>query len=130
VTVESPLGYEGSFPCSPIGARQARCALTTFAKGWLSGRELTDFEGAVGEVLANAVEHGGGPSITVKCYVDAGRVVAEIEEHGAGFLPPTAIRAPRGGALRGYGLFIVHRLLDKVEYLDNGCRIRLIKILR
>lgn len=125
--VHTPRRYEGSFPCSPIGARQARCALRAFAKAWLNGRDLTDFEGAVGEVLANAVEHGGGPTIAVACYFDSGRVVAEIQDHGAGFLPPAAIQAPAGGALRGYGLFIMHRLLDEVEYLDNGCRLRLVK---
>jgi anti-sigma regulatory factor (Ser/Thr protein kinase) len=110
-----------------MGARQARSAITAFARGWLRGRDLTDFEGAVGEVLANAVEHGGGPEITVRCYFDCGRVVAEIEDHGAGFLPPQAIRAPVGGAPRGYGLFIMHRLLDEVEYLDNGRKLRLVK---
>jgi anti-sigma regulatory factor (Ser/Thr protein kinase) len=127
VIVRTPRRYEGSFPASPIGARQARCAVTAFAKVLLRGRDLTDFESAIGEVLANAVEHGGGTRITVECYVHSGRVVAEIQDYGAGFLPPEAIKPPTGGALRGYGLFIVHRLLDKVEYLDNGCRLRLVK---
>jgi anti-sigma regulatory factor (Ser/Thr protein kinase) len=110
-----------------MGARRARCAITAFAKTWLSGRDLTDFEGAIGEVLANAVEHSGGAEISVECYVDSERVVAEIQDHGAGFLPPAAIRVPAGGAPRGYGLFIMHRLLDEVEYLDNGCKLRLVK---
>lgn len=127
VVVQTPRRYQASFPCSPIGARQARCAITSFAKARLSGRDLTDFEGAIGEVLANAVEHGGGTEIGVECYLDAERVVAEIQDHGAGFLPPPAIRVPTGGAPRGYGLFIMHRLLDEVEYLDNGCRLRLVK---
>lgn len=127
VIVQTPRGYEGSFPCSPIGARQARCAITAFAKGWLSGRDLTDFEGAIGEVLANAVEHGRGSKISVECYADSDRVVAEIRDYGHGFLPPAAVRVPTGAALRGYGLFIVHRLLDEVEYLDNGSRLRLVK---
>lgn len=125
--VRRPRGYEGSFPCSPIGARQARCAIKAFAQSWLSGRDLTDFEGAIGEVLANAVEHGRGLKIGVECYADSDRVVAEIRDYGGGFLPPAPVRAPTGGALRGYGLFIVHRLLDEVEYLDNGSRLRLIK---
>jgi len=127
VIVQTSRRYEGSFQCSPIGARQARCAIKSFARTWLSGRDLSDFEAAVGEVLANAVEHGGGPMITVECYFDSGRVVAEIQDHGAGFLPPAAIEAPSGGALRGYGLFIMHRLLDEVEFLDSGCKLRLVK---
>ncbi len=91
------------------------------------GRDLTDFESAVGEVLANSVEHGRGTKITVECYSDSRRVVAEIQDYGAGFLPPPTSEAPAGGAPRGYGLFIMRRLLDEVEFLDNGCKLRLIK---
>jgi len=127
VIVPRTSAYEGSFPCSPVGARQARCAITAFARGSLSGRDLTDFEGAIGEVLANAVEHSGGSRITVECYVDSGRVIAEIRDYGAGFLPPAAVQAPARGALRGYGLFIVNSLVDEIEYLDNGRRLRLTK---
>ncbi|HEY6327537.1 MAG TPA: ATP-binding protein [Candidatus Cybelea sp.] len=119
--------YQKSFPCSPIGARQARCAVRTFAATWLSGRDLNDFEAAVGEVLANAVEHSRGEAIAVECYFDSGKVIAEIQDRGRGFPAPAAIVAPAGGALRGYGLFIVHCLLDKVEYLDGGRTLRLVK---
>jgi len=120
--------YKGSFPCSPIGARQARCAVRTFVNSWLSGRDLHDFEAAIGEVLANAVEHSRGESICVECYFDSGEVIAEIQDRGCGFHAPAAIAAPAGGALRGYGLFIVHCLLDKVEYLDGGRTLRLVKV--
>jgi anti-sigma regulatory factor (Ser/Thr protein kinase) len=99
----------------------------TFVKTWLSGRDLHDFEAAVGEVLANAVEHSRGETICVDCYFDSGTVTAEIQDRGCGFLTPATIAAPAGGALRGYGLFIVHCLLDKVEYLDGGRTLRLVK---
>jgi anti-sigma regulatory factor (Ser/Thr protein kinase) len=126
VIVQAPR-YEGSFPCSPVGAREVRRAVAAFAKTWLSGRDLSDFEAAVGEVVANAAEHGGGDTITVECYLDMGRVVAEIGDRGPGFRPPAAIEPPRGAAPRGYGLFIVHRLLDEVEFLDRGRTTRLVK---
>ncbi len=128
VIVRAANRYRGSFPASPIGARRARCAVTTFAKAWLSGRDLNDFETAVGEVLANAVEHGGGESVTVECYFESGKVVAEIRDRGGGFLPPAAFQAPLGGAPRGYGLFIMHCLLDEVQFLDGGRTLRLVKV--
>jgi len=127
VTVHAPQRYQATFPSSPIGARQARCAVTAFAKAWLRGRDLNDFEAAVGEVLANAVEHGGGDRVSIECYFDSGKVVAEIRDSGGGFLPPPAIRVPQGGAPRGYGLFIIHCLLDDVEFLDGGRMLRLVK---
>lgn len=127
VTVHAPQRYQATFPASPMGARQARCAVTTFAKTWLRGRDLSDFEAAVGEVLANAVEHGGGDHVSIECYFDSGKVVAEIRDSGGGFLPPPAIRMPRDGAPRGYGLFIMHCLLDDVQFLDGGRMLRLLK---
>jgi anti-sigma regulatory factor (Ser/Thr protein kinase) len=127
VIVRAPRRYQGSFPCSPIGARQARCAVRTFVRAWLSGRDLNDFEAAIGEVLANAVEHSRGEKIAIECYFEAGKVIAEIRDRGCGFPTPAAIEAPQDGALRGYGLFIVHRLLDEVEYLDGGRMLRLVK---
>ncbi len=101
--------------------------VTAFARAWLRGRDLSDFEAAIGEVLANAVEHGGGDSVTVECYFDSGKVIAEIRDCGGGFLPPAAIEAPLRGAPRGYGLFIMHCLLDEVHFLEGGRMLRLIK---
>lgn len=87
------------------------------------------FEMACGEALANCAEHGDGPTISIDCWFDAGRLIAEIRHHGRGFVPPPIVCAPPRGALRGYGLFIMQQVVDRVEFLDGGTGMRLIKFL-
>lgn len=126
----SALRFRGCFPCSPTGARRARKLLTNFAKAWFRDSDLVHFELASGEALANCVEHGGGPKLSIDCWLDGGRLITEIRHEGRGFEPPARISAPPQGSARGYGLFIMHSLLDAVEYLDGGTGLRLVKKLR
>jgi anti-sigma regulatory factor (Ser/Thr protein kinase) len=98
-----------------------------FASAWLSGDNLIAFELACGEALANCVEHGGGPTLSVECWLEEGRLIAEIRHRGRGFNPPQSINPPPRGSPRGYGLFIMHEVLDAVEYLDGGTGLRLVK---
>ncbi|MBV9718473.1 MAG: ATP-binding protein [Candidatus Eremiobacteraeota bacterium] len=118
--------YRGSFPCSASGAREARREYVKFAAQRLSGRDLSDFETAIGEALANAVEHSHASTLTVTGFDDGERLVAEIRDDGRGFLPRLDIEPVRG-ALRGYGLYIMHQLLDEVEFSDDGRSLRLVK---
>jgi anti-sigma regulatory factor (Ser/Thr protein kinase) len=120
------LRYKNTFPCNPSAARLARKALVAFARAWLKGADSTDFESAVGEALANAIEHGKCSIVTVECWYDRQKLVAEIRQNGFGFEPPTA-HAPQQGSSRGYGLFIMRTVMDHVEFLENGTRVRLIK---
>ncbi|HEV3091579.1 MAG TPA: ATP-binding protein [Candidatus Cybelea sp.] len=122
----TPLCF-GRFPCSAEGARRARRLVIDFAKSRLFGEDLVSFELAAGEAVANCVEHGGGPTLTVKCWVEDGRLFAEIRHRGEGFEPPERVEAPPRGAPRGYGLFIMHEVLDGVEFLEGGTGLRLIK---
>jgi anti-sigma regulatory factor (Ser/Thr protein kinase) len=127
VDVTQPPHYTETFACTPPEARRARKAVALFASAWLQGTDSTDFETAVGEALANAVEHSGCSQITVDCVYTHQRLVAEIAQNGFGFKPPLDRRAPAHGAARGYGLFIMHSVLDKVEFYENGTRVRLVK---
>ena len=122
--------YLGSFPCTAAGARRARALLKQFAQSVLTPRELQDFEAAMGEALANAVEHGQGSALSVSCWSEPGAIVTEIVHDGRGFLPPSRVALPPGAAPRGYGLFIMHQLLDEIEFLDDGRRLRLVKRVR
>jgi anti-sigma regulatory factor (Ser/Thr protein kinase) len=119
--------YRSVVPRSPSGAREARLQVKRYAQQWLAAEDLADFEMALGEALANAVEHGGGSTITVSCAVQKGKFVAIVEDRGPGFvwqgLPP----APRDGAIRGYGLFVMHALTDEIDILDDGRKVRLAK---
>lgn len=110
-----------------MDARRARKELRAFASAWLRGIALNDFESAAGEVLANAVEHGRGTTLSISCRYADGAVIAEVAHDGVGFLPPAEVGAPPHGSMRGYGLFIVYKVIDEVAILDGGRRVRLIK---
>lgn len=120
--------YKATFPCCPSEARRARKALAAFAKGWLCGTEATDFESAVGEALANAINHGKCKSLMIDCYFARRELVAIIEQqNGVPFDPPAKSQPPAEGAVGGYGLFIMRSVLDELEFAENGRRVRLVK---
>jgi anti-sigma regulatory factor (Ser/Thr protein kinase) len=119
--------FKETFAGTPHDARRARKAVADFAAAWLHGTDSTDFEVAVGEALANAIEHGKCSCLTVDCVYARQRLVAEIAQNGLGFEPPRDRRAPEQGSLRGYGLFIMQSLLDRLEFHENGTRVRLVK---
>lgn len=118
--------YLGSFPCSAAGARSARSALKQFARLYLANRQLDDFETAIGEALANAVEHSAATKIAVACAYESSHLIAEIKDDGCGFFPAASVSRPPHDAVRGFGLFIMHQLLDEIEFLDGGRRLRLV----
>jgi len=119
--------FSRRFPCSAAGAREARALVAGFAANWLSGDDLIGFELGAGEALANCVEHGGGPVLSVDCWLDGNRLIAEIRHQGRGFNPPERVNPPPQGAPRGYGLFIMHEVVDGVEFMDGGTGLRLFK---
>jgi anti-sigma regulatory factor (Ser/Thr protein kinase) len=119
--------FSRRFPCSAAGAREARTLIASFAANWLSGEDLVGFELGTGEALANCVEHGGGPVLSVDCWSDGTRLIAEIRHQGRGFNPPERLNPPPQGAPRGYGLFIIHEVVDGVEFMDGGTGLRLFK---
>jgi anti-sigma regulatory factor (Ser/Thr protein kinase) len=119
--------FSRRFPCSASGAREARKLIAGFAANWLSGEDLIGFELGAGEALANCVEHGGGPILSVDCWLDGNRLIAEIRHQGRGFKPPECVSPPPQGAPRGYGLFIMHEVVDGIEFMDGGTGLRLLK---
>jgi anti-sigma regulatory factor (Ser/Thr protein kinase) len=78
---------------------------------------------AVVEACLNAMEHGGG-RVTVRLTGDRdgdrSRMVVEVEDHGVGFDPATAPRNTAAHVLgraskRGWGLTLIHELMDEVQ---------------
>ncbi len=75
---------------------------------------------ACGNLVANAVEHGGGP-VRVRGRVVAGRVRVEVRDTGPGLPAPVSVlvsRRRRRGAARGRGLAIAARIAE-----SNGGRL-------
>jgi anti-sigma regulatory factor (Ser/Thr protein kinase) len=96
-----------------------------------TGQELADIETAIGEALANAAEHGHRPGgvFDVAVYVEGGAAVIEVLDEGAGFAhEPDPVNAlPPPDIARGFGIFLMRRLMDGLEFEEHGRRVRLRK---
>jgi anti-sigma regulatory factor (Ser/Thr protein kinase) len=124
--------YRRSYPQTSKAVGRARRDIVDFAEACgFSGQPLCDIEVAVGEGLANAVEHGHRGEGDFDVYVrrDSVALIVEIKDGGRGFdlrtLP--ARESPPVDALRGFGLFIMRELMDEIHYTDSGTRLRLLK---
>jgi serine/threonine-protein kinase RsbW len=121
-----------SYPPSGQSVRRARRDVVEFAASCgFSGQALDDIEVAVGEGLANAVEHGvrGDGGFVVMVRVENGSLVIEIKDDGRGFDHGKVCAAahPPVEALRGFGTFIMRELMDAVQYSEAGTRLELRK---
>jgi anti-sigma regulatory factor (Ser/Thr protein kinase) len=124
--------YKARFPSSYESVRRARRAIVEFVKPWFEEESLRDIAISVGEALANAVEHGHGEGddFEVCCQYDGRQVSIEISDHGPGFARWNAgdYGPPKSKAPRGYGIFIMHSLMDSIEYAHGGSCCRLVKL--
>jgi len=84
--------------------------------------------------VRNAIVHGNrndpAKSVTVTYWVDAGKVNIEVADEGAGFdyknLPnPTAKENIMKNS--GRGVYLIRRLMDRVEFNEAGNVIRMTK---
>ena len=81
----------------------------------LSRQELEEFIFAVGEALANAIEHSRSSDvIEVRCQVENDKIVATVVDSGAGFRSGFVPKAelPDAYSERGRGLPIMRRCTD------------------
>lgn len=108
----------------------ARNAIAGFARiCGFSNDEVADIRIASGEALSNAVEHGRtrrSSGFSVRCSFDEERLVIEIRDNGDGFLPvSTAIPLDIEGSDRGFGILLMRRFMDGVQFERNGTLVRL-----
>jgi anti-sigma regulatory factor (Ser/Thr protein kinase) len=97
-------------------SRVIRDGVAAFARANGVGEDdLTHFLTALGEALANAVEHAraDGP-IVVEVRIGADRIVATVQDSGVGFSTPLLgeQELPAPEAERGRGLPIMRRCCD------------------
>jgi anti-sigma regulatory factor (Ser/Thr protein kinase) len=120
------------FPPEPSYLFIARRGVREFAErcGFV-GRDLDDIESALGEALANAVEHGPHTSsgVTVRATFSDDGLVVEIHDGGPGFERDKGPReiAAESRAPRGYGILVMRRLMDRVTFGQNGSLVQLFK---
>jgi anti-sigma regulatory factor (Ser/Thr protein kinase) len=100
----------------------ARNAIVGFAR--LCGfapDEIDDIRVASGEALLNAVEHGKthrSNGFSVRCSFEEDELTIEIRDNGDGFFGE-----PEGE----YGMLLMRRLMDRVQFEANGTCVRLIR---
>ena len=94
----------------------AREEVRAFARhAGIAAHDVDEFIFAVGEALANAIEHSGTSDvIDVHCRVEGENIVATIVDSGTGFATEQIGREPLADPLaeRGRGLTIMQRCSD------------------
>ncbi len=110
----------------------ARNAIAGFARiCGFSSEEIADIRIASGEALSNAVEHGfshRSSGFSVRCsFDDDEKLTIEVRDNGDGFLPPSVLvpAATEEPDDRGFGILLMRRLMDGVQFDRNGTCVRL-----
>ena len=86
---------------------------------------------AIDEALANIIEHGqlnnAQNGIELRLEVTDDRIVAEIKDRGIPFDPSPCGAQPdqRSYPRRGFGLYLIHMIVDSMEYQRtcDGCNV-------
>jgi anti-sigma regulatory factor (Ser/Thr protein kinase) len=104
-------------PADPRVGGYVRQEVMAFAElQGIAGADLVDFIAAIGEALANAIEHAHTVEpIEVSVWLFDDRLFASICDRGVGFLPnerTVAQQLPDAFAERGRGLPIMRRFVD------------------
>src|SRR5437763_10963006 len=103
----------------------------------LPAKDRDDMVCALGEALANAVQHGsplgGFNRVRLRLYRDARRAVAEVKDEGPGFdpeqVPDPVLAGIDAEALpeRGFGVVLMRRTAH-AAWDEGGTRVRLVKL--
>ena len=118
--------FSGDYKNVPL----ARNAVASFARiCGFSAEEVDDIRLATGEAIANAVEHGRGPRISafsVRCSFAEDELTIEVRDNGDGFEDDATPEIdPGNGDSRGFGIFLMRRLMDRVNFEKSGTLVRL-----
>ncbi len=116
-TPEAVLDFK--VPPEPRASRAVRESVAKRARAYgVSEDDLDLFLTALGEAIANAVEHGASAgnqiSIAVEVRIDADRIVGTVQDNGCGFTPESVAEPtlPDFQSERGRGLPIIRRCSD------------------
>ena len=115
-TPEAVLDFK--VPPEPRASRAVRESVARKARAHgVSEEDLDLFLTALGEAIANAVEHGAVDTtmaIEVEVRIDEDRIVGTVQDNGRGFTPSSLAEPilPDANSERGRGLPIIRRCSD------------------
>ena len=96
--------------------KSVRDEVITFANQYrIERQELDEFIFAVGEALANAIEHSDSDDvIEIRCHIQAGKIIATVVDSGRGFDADASPGSELPDALSegGRGIPIMQRCTD------------------
>jgi anti-sigma regulatory factor (Ser/Thr protein kinase) len=123
--------YRGNFARQPGNVLIARKSVARFARECgFPDEKIADIELAASEALNNAFEHGclgrfSGFSVFCDC-VD-GELAVEVRDSGTGFRVTAESRMVEPEKhRRGFGIYLMRRLMDDVSFARNGSTVRLL----
>lgn len=122
--------YRAAFSGERRNVPLARNAIASFARiCGFSTDEVSDIRLAAGEALSNAVEHGRthrSNGFSVRCTFCEDELTIEIRDNGTGFsFDGTPNEIPIEQRSRGFGIFLMRRLMDGVHFDKGGTMVRL-----
>jgi serine/threonine-protein kinase RsbW len=124
--------YQAAYTSDIRNVALARQGIARFAlECGFCEEDVADIRLAAGEALSNAVEHGGeAPSrqIVVDCTFQNDELSVEIQDSGSSFSEPSdrsSVEPDDRG--RGFGIFLMRRLMDEVSFAGNGRVVRLVR---
>jgi serine/threonine-protein kinase RsbW len=124
--------YRATFASDIRNVAKARQGIAEFADACGFAKEaIADIRLAAGEALSNAVEHAkplGSRRMVVDCSFDGQALAIEVRDGGPGF--PAPVDRPSvepDGRGRGFGIFLMRRLMDDVSFGRNGSVVRLVR---
>lgn len=98
---------------------------------------IFDIRLCIEETLTNAAKHGNkmnsDKNIFLKINATEKLIIIDIKDEGSGFdyksipLPTKKVNIEK---LSGRGIFLIRNIMDSIEFLDNGSRIKMIKRLK
>jgi serine/threonine-protein kinase RsbW len=130
-----PLKKEFLVPSdlTEVPAASAR-VLDFLAPLGLAEAVLFDLRLCFEEALINAMKYGNrlDPAIDVRVGVEASpaEVTLSVEDQGEGFIPEKLDDCTQESNLtrnRGRGVFLIRKLMDKIEYNSKGNKIVMVK---
>jgi serine/threonine-protein kinase RsbW len=92
---------------------------------------------ALEEALTNAMLHGNsmdaGRYVTVHISSDKKKITMDVHDEGKGFefrVLPDPTRVEKAHLPSGRGVYLMRKLMDKVEFYDGGSGVRMTKVFR